>query len=28
LHPSSAAYAYCYGALKRRTRLTRMLAAA
>jgi lysophospholipase L1-like esterase len=28
LHPSSAAYEYCYGALKRRTRLTRMLAAA
>jgi lysophospholipase L1-like esterase len=28
LHPSSAAYEYCYDALKRRTRLTRTLAAA
>jgi len=28
LHPSSAAYQYCYGVLKRRTRLTRLLAAA
>jgi lysophospholipase L1-like esterase len=28
LHPSSAAYAYCYDILKRRTRLTRLLAAA
>jgi lysophospholipase L1-like esterase len=28
LHPSSAAYEYCYDLLKRRTRLTRLLAAA
>ena len=28
LHPSSAAYQYCYDILKRRTRLTRLLAAA
>ncbi len=28
LHPSSAAYEYCYDVLKRRTRLTRLLAAA
>jgi lysophospholipase L1-like esterase len=28
LHPSSAAYQYCYDVLKRRTRLTRLLAAA
>lgn len=28
LHPSSAAYQYCYDMLKRRTRLTRQLAAA
>ena len=28
LHPSSAAYEYCYDTLKRRTRLTRLLAAA